>query len=420
MDLNCPVGRFRPLIYSLYLFVVLSTLASCVFTDDNIKTSTLDKTTNNPSTNEDENVKLVDDPCDACNLVVASFEKGLDKTSRGKYEGGDTSWEEKNLGSYTDSEVRLIEIQEDLCNDIEALKNKTICLSMAENAETYIEDWWFKQRKENVKLRDFLCISKLKHCCSEGHYGSTCQKCPTDCNNHGTCHGSGTRRGTGACVCEQGYAGPHCDECEPGYYKIVISDLASACLRCDVSCLTCHGPGAANCTECRTGYRRDQSSGNCVDINECELVFNNNVEASRVCKGNTYCMNTDGHYRCINCHESCAGCFGPSASDCISCAPKLQMDRRRMCTSKDDIDALTRIFDGDWLTSPKKYILYVNHYLLARLLGLISFNWAITWYTGASFRGCLIICIVVSITLSLLADFYFKLEIPPVIEVNSE
>lgn len=404
----------KTILYSLFLFMILPSLASSVIADSNSHTSSHDK--NSPGSSDSS----IDNLCDACNLVVKSFEKGLEKTSRGKYEGGDTSWEEKNLRNYADSEVRLIEIQEDLCNDVEALKNKTVCLSMAENAESHIEDWWFKQRKDNVRLHDFLCISRLKHCCPEGYYGQNCQKC-AECNNHGSCDGSGTRQGTGACICDQGYTGRECDECTSGYFKIAISDLASACLRCDSSCLLCQGPGAGNCTECQSGYRRDQSTGNCVDINECDLVFDNNVEASRVCKGNTYCLNTDGHFKCINCHKSCSGCFGPEPSECISCAPGYQMDRRQVCTSVDDIDALTRILGDNWLTSsPSKLFHYVTHNLLARMLTLVSVNGIISWWTGASFRMTLFISIVVNLSLALLLDFHFNLRDTLGIEVNSE
>ena len=39
-------------------------------------------------------------------------------TSRGKHEGGDAHWEEKKLNNYGNSEIRLIEIQENLCQEL--------------------------------------------------------------------------------------------------------------------------------------------------------------------------------------------------------------------------------------------------------------------------------------------------------------
>ena len=44
--------------------------------------------------------------------------QGMERTSRGKFEGGDADWEEKKLRSYSNSEVRLVEIQEKLCSDV--------------------------------------------------------------------------------------------------------------------------------------------------------------------------------------------------------------------------------------------------------------------------------------------------------------
>ncbi len=42
----------------------------------------------------------------------------MERTSRGKFEGGDADWEEKKLKSYSNSEVRLVEIQEKLCTEL--------------------------------------------------------------------------------------------------------------------------------------------------------------------------------------------------------------------------------------------------------------------------------------------------------------
>lgn len=48
-----------------------------------------------------------------------SQSQGIESTARGKYEGGDSAWEEEKKLSYKKSEVRLIEIQEKLCKDVE-------------------------------------------------------------------------------------------------------------------------------------------------------------------------------------------------------------------------------------------------------------------------------------------------------------
>ena len=48
----------------------------------------------------------------------------MERTKRGKYEGRDTNWEESKLGSYANSEIRLTEIQEQLCSDLSTAKDE--------------------------------------------------------------------------------------------------------------------------------------------------------------------------------------------------------------------------------------------------------------------------------------------------------
>lgn len=292
---------------------------------------------NHLTPNSDDN-HLLDD-CEACKLVVESFEKGMEKTMRGKHEGGDTSWEEKNLKNYADSEVRLVEIQEDfLCNDV--TKSKTQCFSLVEEAEQHIEDWWFKDRRNNVRLHDYLCINKLKKCCTDGAYGPTCQPCPSDCNRHGICDGSGTRSGSGECICNPGYMGAQCEECQQDYFMVQTQNAQSPSRKNQFSCLACHsacsggcsGPSTVNCTECKPGYYRDPITKQCNDINECELSSDGlSVEAEKLCPDGTYCLNTEGHYRCASCHQACSTCLAYGRDKCIACASDFFMDEEHNC-----------------------------------------------------------------------------------------
>jgi len=48
----------------------------------------------------------------------------MERTARGKFEGGDAAWEEERLGSYSHSEVRLVEIQEKLCSSVDRGKDQ--------------------------------------------------------------------------------------------------------------------------------------------------------------------------------------------------------------------------------------------------------------------------------------------------------
>lgn len=75
--------------------------------------------------------------------LIRFVRQGVEKTARGKHEGGDAAWEEEKLKSYGKSELRLTEIQENLCKDS---KYSTQCHATAEKVETTIEDWWFHKQ----------------------------------------------------------------------------------------------------------------------------------------------------------------------------------------------------------------------------------------------------------------------------------
>lgn len=308
------------LLLSITLFVAQNALAQ-------VDWSSLNTDHLTPSSND-----VAPDQCDSCSSLVKSFEKGLEKTKRGKHEGGDTSWEEKHLKSYADSEVRLVEIQEALCNELSS--GKAQCLSMAEDGESDIEEWWFKHKNKHVKLHDFLCISRLKKCCPEGSFGLNCQKCP-DCGEHGQCDGSGMRSGSGKCNCNQGYIGELCDDCDEEHYSSRMNNEGRfECLKCHQACRGgCKGPTSSNCTECAAGYTRDAQTNLCIDINECELNGPNGMqlEAKGLCPDGTYCVNTDGHYQCSDCHHACQTCLGFGPDKCFTCASSYIMDENHTC-----------------------------------------------------------------------------------------
>uniref|UniRef100_A0A6G1SAU8 Cysteine-rich with EGF-like domain protein 2 n=1 Tax=Aceria tosichella TaxID=561515 RepID=A0A6G1SAU8_9ACAR len=321
------------------------------------------------------------DDCESCVLLVKSFEKGLERTERGKHEGGDTSWEEKNLKNYADSEVRLVEIQDDLCNDLTT--GKTQCLSMAETGEQHIEDWWFEHRNKNVRLHDYLCITKLKKCCPEGTFGPKCQKCP-DCDGHGKCDGSGTRSGSGECNCNQGYRGKLCDECDKDYYSSRFgSEGKFECLKCHKACKGgCLGPTSANCTECAAGYARDPKTNYCNDINECELNPDQlSLDSKRLCKDGTYCENTDGHYKCSPCHHVCQTCLGYGRDKCLTCVSDYHMNENRTCIhfSDETADGSTVIYYL-YMVMELMAIVILNHctmkltHFLLRVTGFRAFD----------------------------------------------
>lgn len=253
--------------------------------------------------------------CQACKLFVDSFTNGLERTSRGKYEGGDTAWEEEKLKkSYKRSEMRLIDIQDSLCKEV--TKHSVQCHHMAEKAEEFIEEWWSQNADESTDLYTYICIEKLLVCCPKYHYGKDCTPCPGDhkklCSGSGKCRGDGTRKGNGTCLCDSGYSGDNCEQCSLGYYLAFKDDDKFLCSPCHRSCMGgCRHGTQKDCVACRPGYEFDIDEG-CLDINECNDV--------NKCKKDQFCMNSIGSYTCMDCDPSCNGCYGDGPDMCRKCA----------------------------------------------------------------------------------------------------
>ena len=255
-------------------------------------------------------------PCSACDALVSSFQKGLERTARGKFEGGDTAWEEKNQGvGYANSEVRFVEIQEDLCKDVD--RGELQCHNNHHEWEELMEEWW-RQGEERPSLRQWLCEDTLKVCCPTDHYGPDCAPCDVKdkdgrvCSGNGKCKGEGTRKGNGKCACDKGYAGPICAACALGFYEAYKDDAKQLCSPCHKSCEGhCTASGAKGCLACKAGYVMDTEHG-CQDIDECAV--------SKPCAGSKFCVNTEGGYRCVKCDKACDGCDGDGPDSCDRCA----------------------------------------------------------------------------------------------------
>ncbi|XP_068628661.1 cysteine-rich with EGF-like domain protein 2 isoform X2 [Battus philenor] len=253
--------------------------------------------------------------CQACKLFVESFKRGLDRTSRGKYEGGDAAWEEEKLKkSYKRSEMRLIDIQDGVCK--EEKKHSVQCHHMAEKAEEFIEEWWAQDADESADLFTYICIDKMRVCCPEHHYGKHCTPCRSDlnniCNGNGKCRGDGTRKGNGTCLCDPGYTGTNCESCDTGYYLSYKDDNKMLCSMCHRSCLGgCRQGTQKDCAACKPGYTFDSDEG-CLDINECDDL--------NKCTKDQFCVNSLGSYACITCDKSCQGCHGDGPDMCRKCA----------------------------------------------------------------------------------------------------
>ncbi|CAG4987181.1 unnamed protein product [Parnassius apollo] len=246
--------------------------------------------------------------CNRCKVLSNSFKNWLQKTARGKYEGGDAAWEEAKLKSYSRSEMRLVEIQEGLCSDVK--KHQDQCYALAEEVEHLLEQWWVHEDPNSQDVFAWLCVSTLHYCCPKNHYGMTCAPCPKDennkiCGGRGECNGDGTRQGNGTCICNRGFSGQFCESCAENFYSID----KEYCKPCHKACNGCRGEGAAACKFCKPGWELE--SGACNDINECANIS--------LCKSHQFCINWEGSYACRNCDDTCRTCKGEGLANCTSC-----------------------------------------------------------------------------------------------------
>merc|ERR1719228_1954876 len=138
-------------------------------------------------------------PCGACTNLVSSFEAGMERTKREKLEGGDAAWEEKSGQRYLTSEVRLVEIAEQVCKEL--ARGQSQCHQNYGEWEDSIEAWWAEDPEERPSLRQRLCVDNLAVCCPPDHYGPDCRACSglgnngELCSGNGKCKGGGTRKG---------------------------------------------------------------------------------------------------------------------------------------------------------------------------------------------------------------------------------
>ncbi|XP_045761695.1 cysteine-rich with EGF-like domain protein 2 isoform X1 [Maniola jurtina] len=258
--------------------------------------------------------------CQSCKIFVESFKKGLERTARGKYEGGDAAWEEEKLKkTYKRSEIRLVDIQEGICK--EETKYDIQCHHVANKAEEYIEEWWAQDPDESDDLYSYICIEKLRFCCPKNHFGKDCNPCLGDhtnlCSGNGKCRGDGTRKGNGTCLCDVGYTGENCDQCSTGYFLSYKDDNKMLCSECHKGCLGgCRGGSQKDCAACKPGFIFDSKDG-CLDINECD--------DEKRCKEDQFCLNSLGSYTCMNCDKACKGCHGAGPDMCRKCAKGYSM-----------------------------------------------------------------------------------------------
>ena len=244
--------------------------------------------------------------CEDCRRLVEDFHRGVDDTKNGGFSGGDVFWEEENLKSYANSELRFVEILENVC-----VTKEFNCFLILEQFEDYLEAWW--QSGREVDLFEWFCVGKVSICCQEGQYGTECLPCPEHegrvCSGRGKCVGSGTRDGDGTCHCDTGYGHNNCNECTNGFYRTTQEDNF-ICVACDTKCDGCDGPGDSACVACKSGFIIGE--GGCKDLDECGT--------ESICGDNEVCSNSDGSYLC-----DCMPGYRRDAEECIEDVTKEEL-----------------------------------------------------------------------------------------------
>lgn len=219
-------------------------------------------------------------PCIACQSLVKSFLAAVAKTTRQSFAGGDADWEKQKLGTYENSELRLIEIQEMLCSDVDLGKDQ--CYNLAEVYESKLEEWFYEKRQNEVDLLENLCIDHIKVCCPNNTYGPNCIPCPggieKPCGGHGKCRKGGTREESASCSCDVGYSGELCTQCDKGYFDELGTPELS-CKKCDVACKGyCRGPGPNNCEVCAVGYQFIPNKGCSIEVKREDNTSKRKIE----------------------------------------------------------------------------------------------------------------------------------------------
>ena len=161
--------------------------------------------------------------------------------------------------------------------------------------------------------------------CLSGFYGNTCEACAPCSGAHKQCDGSGTRSGTGACVCETGWSGDDCDTCADHFQPP----------NCDACVTGFYPPGV--CDTCETGYygcvlwRRPvlvPATRRLTPMWRRRLARRPNCDACPTCGAHSYCDGsgtTTGSGECT-CDAGwappgCTTCVtGRTGSDCTECS----------------------------------------------------------------------------------------------------
>ena len=204
-----------------------------------------------------------------------------------------------------------------------------ICVNTEGGYDCICENGYVKSRDKSscIDMRKESCF--LKHegthcsqpmlrpqtktvcCCSMGAgWGNDCEGCPKP----------GTKEYQS--MCGSGRPGMMVDPMTGAQFEIDECTMMSGICN-QGHCV--NTVGSFRC-DCKAGYKYDESSHQCIDINEC---------SESKCQGNAQCVNTAGSFKCVCPDGYKLDSSGLSCSDVNECLEGSRICRNGVCTNLD-------------------------------------------------------------------------------------
>ena len=192
---------------------------------------------------------------------------------------------------------------------------------------------------------DYRCI------CNGGLYFSketaTCEKCHPSCS---TCAEAGAEKCTSCAYEYEQLAGNSVGECK--CLSFLYKTESGACLPGHASCWVSKGPEVTDCISCKNATLSDAGVCDCPlgfysmlgtcyscspECTSCDLLGCTGCKAEQAIAVNGICtcpaplmLNIAGDY-CTTCHPHCKSCYGPAASNCLTCQDHAYMKTVGTC-----------------------------------------------------------------------------------------
>uniref|UniRef100_A0A3Q2XNE3 Laminin, beta 2-like n=1 Tax=Hippocampus comes TaxID=109280 RepID=A0A3Q2XNE3_HIPCM len=213
---------------------------------------------------------------------------------------------------------------------------------------------------ECLECRDYT-VGRLCERCQDGFFGNPvlgsgdhCRPCSCPGNpgsDHFNGHSCQADHSSNLimCNCRQGFAGPRCDQCAPGYYGDP-QQTGGQCLPCECSgnidtqdpescdprtgqCLKClyHTDGPS-CAQCQQGYYGSALAQDCRQCN-CHPQGSEVAQCDRT-SGACQCKEGAAGKRCDECARGFTGVF----PECVQCHPCFQLWDDVVCQLKRDLE----------------------------------------------------------------------------------